>query len=112
MTVWVLSSGPALLPSSKQRNHVISAQAEAEILREAFLKSADPMGTFLVTNFPTASSVAWQGTDDVAGAWPKAVCSPARASAWPFLACSEVKSNRVRDQLSVVESVSALAGGQ
>ncbi|CAE7312691.1 AK1 [Symbiodinium sp. CCMP2592] len=49
----------------------------AEIWREAFLKSADPMGTFLLTNFPTTSSV---------------------------------KSNSVRDQLSVVESVSSLAG--
>lgn len=49
----------------------------AEIWKEAFLKSADPMGTFLLTNFPTASSV---------------------------------KSNTVRDQLSVVESVSSLAG--
>mmetsp|Transcript_8490 Transcript_8490/g.20114 ORF Transcript_8490/g.20114 Transcript_8490/m.20114 type:complete len:1467 (+) Transcript_8490:60-4460(+) len=49
----------------------------AEIWKEAFLKSADPMGTFLVTNFPTASSV---------------------------------RSNAVRDQLAVIESVAALAG--
>lgn len=55
----------------------LSVKVWAEIWKEAFLKSADPMGTFLLTNFPTTSSV---------------------------------KSNSVRDQLSVVESVSSLAG--
>ena len=30
---------------------------EAELLKEAFMTSANPMGTFLLTNFPTPSSV-------------------------------------------------------
>eukprot|EP00439_Symbiodinium_sp_Y106_P054523 s3681_g7.t1 len=72
-------STPTSMPELSATVHKdsLSVKVWAEIWKEAFLKSADPMGTFLLTNFPTTSSV---------------------------------KSNSVRDQLSVVESVSSLAG--